>query len=605
LKAADTRKLKTEAAAAQSKGNYRKALTLYEELCTGEPNDPLGPHRAGELFHRLGKPSDAIRRLRQAAELYARQGFLVKAIAVCKLILQVDPSHKETQSELSALYARKQETGPPPAPAEPPAQPAAPRKPEVEAIPIATDDAGHPSGFEGQTHMPGVVLEEPEGAPLAAAPEASQAEEPLAVDLPDPLELAALGIQTAPPPTPAPSTSPSPAAAAVSQPLRKRSASEIRGAIPRIAPERPPPAPAAPPPAPRPAPPPAAAATPPPTAAPPPPPIELVAPAAAPVIDLAAPLSAVSLGELAGARPFRGPEAGAAADALEIAIDLEPALAIEEETSEAAPERALPRTPLFSALDEPALRALIEKLDYQTFAQGQVLAKQGDVGDSLFVLASGEVAVVHEGPPPRELTRLGEGAFVGEIAMIADVPRTATIVATQQTEVLRLSRAVVWELSRRYPEFLSVLLRFLRDRLIDTLQGTSPLFLSVPPSDRKDLAGRFKLLEVEADRVLVQQGERSPALFILLAGKLAVEGRQPDGSARAVAELGPGAIVGELSLLTRQPAQASVRTAARCWLLSMGRETFSEVLMTYPTVLEYVNELAESRRQAVERLQLL
>src|SRR5207237_4745845 len=138
----------------------------------------------------------------------------------------------------------------------------------------------------------------------------------------------------------------------------------------------------------------------------------------------------------------------------------------------------------------------------------KVIAQQGEVGDALYVVVSGEVSVVHEGPPPRELTRLGEGAFFGEISMLTDFPRIATVLALEETEVLRVSRAVVWDLVGRHPEFLAVLLRFVRDRLIATLRNTSPLFLALPPAERQEIAGRFRLLEVEADRALVQEGER-------------------------------------------------------------------------------------------------
>jgi len=60
-----------------------------------------------------------------------------------------------------------------------------------------------------------------------------------------------------------------------------------------------------------------------------------------------------------------------------------------------------------------------------------------------------------------------------------------------------------------------------------------------------------------------------------------------------------------LSLLTRNPAGATVRTVTRSWLMSMGRSAFSEVLMTYPTVLEYVHGLAEKKVEALERLELV
>jgi CRP-like cAMP-binding protein len=102
----------------------------------------------------------------------------------------------------------------------------------------------------------------------------------------------------------------------------------------------------------------------------------------------------------------------------------------------------------------------------------------------------------------------------------------------------------------------------------------------------------------------VRQGERSEALFVLLAGRLELRTEQ-EAERKVLGELAAGSIVGEVSLLTRQPAEATVKTLSRCWLLVMERHTFAEVLVTYPMVLEYVDQLAERRQQALDRLELV
>jgi CRP-like cAMP-binding protein len=543
LTTTDPKKLRADAAAALAKGNHRKALALFEELGRKEPGDPLPFHRAGEIYRRLGRNLEAVERLRRAADLYAKQGFLVKAIAVCKIILEVEPGHTETQAELSGLYARRREEGPAPArPAQAPGPPreTAARASEIDELPsIELDEPGRRQ-FNIDLDTPGIQPPTP--------------------------EISFLGARPAPARAPAlPNEAPvQPEAAA--PPKKKRSASEIRGAVPRI--------------------PPALAGT------------ASAAPPLAPAPSEPVPLEAVSLGGMVeGARRVSGPDLGSLEEALEIVID-------EEEPAVVAPApRALPRTPLFSALDEGTLRALIERISHERRAPGETIARQGEVGDSLYVVADGEVAIIHEGPPQREVTRLGEGAFFGEIAVVTNFPRTATVVATRETELLRLSREVIWELVRDHPGFLTVLLGFVRDRLLDTLLCTSPLFLAVPPADRRPLASRFRLLEVEAERDLLRQGECTEALFLLLAGRAELV-REQGGARSVIGEVGPGAILGEVSMLLRAPATATVQTRTRCWALSMGRAAFSEVLMTYPTVLEYVNELAHQRRMAIERLQL-
>src|SRR5262249_13583874 len=104
----DLRKLKDEAAKAVEKGRHRRAAELYLEVGTVEHEDPLWPHRAGEAFKRAGMGPEAIKQLDLAAQGYVRQGFLLKAISVAKMILEIDPRRGETQAMLGALYARRE-----------------------------------------------------------------------------------------------------------------------------------------------------------------------------------------------------------------------------------------------------------------------------------------------------------------------------------------------------------------------------------------------------------------------------------------------------------------------------------------------------------------
>src|SRR5215471_4344649 len=105
--AADIRKLKEEAQRAIEKGKWKKAAELYDEVARAQPEDTGALHRAGESYRKLGKPDEAVARFEREAALYARQGFLIKAIAICKLILEIDPSHTKTQETLAHLYAEQ------------------------------------------------------------------------------------------------------------------------------------------------------------------------------------------------------------------------------------------------------------------------------------------------------------------------------------------------------------------------------------------------------------------------------------------------------------------------------------------------------------------
>src|SRR5215510_15227238 len=101
--ARDVRQLRTEASEATAAGKYKRALAAYLELERLEPRDAQWSKRAAETYRRLGKDKDAIAAYARAVERYAQSGFLVQAIAVCKLILQIDPKNDDALRRIATM----------------------------------------------------------------------------------------------------------------------------------------------------------------------------------------------------------------------------------------------------------------------------------------------------------------------------------------------------------------------------------------------------------------------------------------------------------------------------------------------------------------------
>ena len=135
--------------------------------------------------------------------------------------------------------------------------------------------------------------------------------------------------------------------------------------------------------------------------------------------------------------------------------------------------RALARVPLFTGLNTRQLRGLAKTAAQREYAVGDEIITQGKGGIGLFVILSGEADVVHTRVDGEKLTvdTFGPTDFFGELAMLHDQPRTATVVATAPTKCLVMSR---WEFLAELKtdaEMAVVILQELAERFQRTMLG--------------------------------------------------------------------------------------------------------------------------------------
>jgi CRP-like cAMP-binding protein len=258
---------------------------------------------------------------------------------------------------------------------------------------------------------------------------------------------------------------------------------------------------------------------------------------------------------------------------------------------------ALRASALTLALGPGGVDRLVDRAELIELAPREVLFRQGDPGETLYVVVAGEVRIMTEEPPRREIGRLDEGAFFGEIALVTSAPRSATVEAAgAPAELLALSRAAIDELCATEPAMLSVILEAVRERLVSLLAASSPLFRPFGGEHRRELVARFRCRDASAGAVLVAEGQRADGLYLLMSGVAEVV----RGGEAPVAVLGAGDVFGEMSLLTGEGAVATVRAATRVLVLHLPAADFREVIMTHPQVLVIVDELAARRRERLD-----
>jgi CRP-like cAMP-binding protein len=531
--AKDAHALREEAAAANAAGKHKRALAAYLELERIEPRDAQWAKRAGETYRKLNNNKLAIDAFNRSVDRYAQNGFLVQAIAVCKIVLQIDPHHADTLRRLAQMNELVG-AGPTRAAGMAENNTSLHSDPNVNAIRRGT-------GSEG------VIPDEPGRARTKSTPPIAMARTKTSTD---PIAMARTKSRP---------ISLSPGAGLETVQLSK----EVPEAMLRESST---------------------------------PGIHLI-----PIDDYGSPL------EIDGDRPsgpiieIEPPDHSPIlaeveeVDELELA-DIEEIPLPEPRVLGAAAARALAATPLFAGLPSDTLESIVENLSLVSLEKGEHLFREGDPGDATYVVVEGEVAVQAEGPPRVEMQRLGAGAFLGEVALMTDQPRSATVTALSPAELLRIDRGTLARVLEHHGDLLRSVLRFVRDRLVDRWMRTSPLFRPFNDAQRAELAAKFTFLEIDAGTKLLGAGIKPDGLYIVLAGQFVVS-----RNGAQIALLGAGDLIGETALLSGGAFKSDVVSRGKSLALCLPAPYFREVIMTHPHVLEYIGEQAEHSR----RLQIL
>ena len=144
-------------------------------------------------------------------------------------------------------------------------------------------------------------------------------------------------------------------------------------------------------------------------------------------------------------------------------------------TSESLFSRPVPKSPLFEVLSTEERDALVREMDLESHDEGAVIISEGEPGTSMYVIAAGEVKVYTRAPGGARgsvyLAKLGEGDFFGEVSVLTGKPRTATITASQRTELLRLDKEKLDNALARFPGIRKVLDDFYKKRAKHTVEA--------------------------------------------------------------------------------------------------------------------------------------
>ncbi|MCA9550635.1 MAG: cyclic nucleotide-binding domain-containing protein [Myxococcales bacterium] len=662
------RRLKDKASQAYADGRLKDALKHYVRVVEEDPSELQCQLKVGDIHKRLGNRDAAVEAYAPVARAYADDGLLLKAIAVCKMILSVDSGHADTQALLADLSQARR--GPPKAPfhraapvtlqgmgiSMPAASPAIPEYGMVELEASGASAAAHPVQWPGAVRVvdadhfgdgPTLELDDGTGPRTVTGrpdtPPPGAPASPWRVGVPNPAPRPSWPATTPPPelvwpgastpgavawPTAQPTEAPkivvgsrledsalhievdepleldmggdSPPSEEEKEALADQAALEVEAAMAELT---------------------AGAAE------------EAEAGAMLDLegdVDLAAAVAEAAASVGADEAPEESmdlevelddgfvehevPDAPIELTDVVSSADLAPPIALSAVSEDIRADVLVsedsledigrPQIPLFSDLPKNAFIELLVHMEMHNLVPGDVVIREGDVGDSFFVLVSGQVRVSRRSDAGEELVLayLTEGAFFGEMALLQDGARTATVQAQSDCQLFEIKKEVLDQVVSHYPSVAAVLRNFYRQRLLSTTMATHPLFRPFTPDERRAIMELFKSKSFKKGDVLVEEGKKGTGLFLLLYGTLEVVKDRDGAHPKVLAELSSGDLFGEMSLLTGKPTMATVRAITDCFVLRLAKRNFDELIMTHPQILELVSVLSDERQGINELL---
>jgi CRP/FNR family cyclic AMP-dependent transcriptional regulator len=204
--------------------------------------------------------------------------------------------------------------------------------------------------------------------------------------------------------------------------------------------------------------------------------------------------------------------------------------------------------------------------------------------DKMYLLVDGEIGLTAKG---KVIGTVRKGEIFGEMASIADMPRSATAAAKTPCRVIGLDNGQFQNALRMKPEFALMLMSVMIGRIRDALGHTGPAsgggkVKESAVFDKSSLAILARALgqtmvRYERNKTIVTEGQTGVMMYVVVDGKVAVSIQ-----GKLVEKIGPGGVFGEMALVDRAPRLATVVSETDCGLLAIGRNTVLDLIKASP-----------------------
>ncbi|MEE9575289.1 MAG: cyclic nucleotide-binding domain-containing protein, partial [Gammaproteobacteria bacterium] len=247
--------------------------------------------------------------------------------------------------------------------------------------------------------------------------------------------------------------------------------------------------------------------------------------------------------------------------------------------------------PILNGLPVEVLDQLSERAKSVTFLAGDIVIGESERGDALYIITHG-VASVYKGD--KEVAILSDGDFFGEMALLGDQVRTATVKAKHPSTLLRLRRRDIMQLAGEGTELKRRLTEVKEERQAQTeLVAIVPLLRGLSSEVLELIVEQTMSVGFKPGDAVMTEGERGDSMFIIIHGAVSVY-----KAGELIAELKEGDFFGEMALLGEQVRTATVKIKEQTALLKLSRTNIMQLAENNPELKTRL-EWAKSEREIV------
>ncbi|KAL7872507.1 hypothetical protein SRHO_G00074900 [Serrasalmus rhombeus] len=253
--------------------------------------------------------------------------------------------------------------------------------------------------------------------------------------------------------------------------------------------------------------------------------------------------------------------------------------------------KAMGKNDFLSRLDEEQISMMVELLTSLDRCPGDEIIKEGTEGDSMYIVAAGELKVTQSG---RDLRTLTSGDVFGELAILYNCKRTASVKAVTAVRLWCIDR-------QTYRSIMTSKSKKKREQLMGFLK-TARTLKALNEEQLSNIIDSMEEVKFQDNEVIVREGAEGDTFYIILKGEVLVT-KKVNGQQKVIRKMGQGEHFGELALIRAILRTATCTAVGEVTCFSIDKEVFEETIPIESLELHDDSDLENTVTSEKERLE--